>query len=139
MMRTRLKEVPALKLLIVLAVFVVFAVRSLVPPGFMLEADVEGAMQIVICTSSGPELKWLTADGGLADEAPGEVVDHSADPNSHAWPCAFASLGLSLVKPLGVLIGLTQEAETPAHPIVIASRPSDFAVTRTVTARAPPA
>lgn len=61
---------------------VVFALRALVPPGYMPELSglSKGVLKVVICTASGT--KTLDAGG----------QDHRSPASHHDQPCAFAGL-----------------------------------------------
>lgn len=62
----------SLQILLVL----LFAVRSFVPAGFMLQASpVDGQMQVVICTASGAETISLDADGTPVPNVPGSASE----------------------------------------------------------------
>ena len=62
-----------------------FAVRSLLPVGFMLAASPHdgGALQVVICTGHGPE-RWVLDDRG---------IPHPAKTTSDKNACPYAPVG----------------------------------------------
>lgn len=63
----------SLQILLVL----LFAVRSFVPAGFMLQASpVDGQMQVVICTASGAKTISMDADGTPVPDAPGSASEN---------------------------------------------------------------
>lgn len=84
----------------------VLAVRSLLPSGFMLQADAgDGSFEIVICTSSGLKQITVDADGAPLPSKP-QHVDHGL--------CAFAAAGAAAVisDPPPSLAGAVEHAST---------------------------
>jgi len=68
-----------------LLICMAFAVRSLLPVGFMLAAstDHDGGLQIVICTGHGPQ-SWVVDDKGMP---------HPAKSPSDRTICPYAPVG----------------------------------------------
>ena len=61
-----------------------FALRALVPAGFMLAPSAVGEMTVVLCTGHGPQTITLDADGKPVPAAPKQ---------SQHTLCAYASVG----------------------------------------------
>jgi hypothetical protein len=72
--------------LIAIALLAAFALRMLVPSGWMPSVDEAGLTRITLCTGTGVSDAWLDSKGGL----------HKSDPDQKKQadsPCAFAGLG----------------------------------------------
>ena len=61
-----------------------FALRALVPAGFMLAPSAVGEMTVVLCTGHGPQTITLDADGKPVPATPKQ---------SQHTNCAYASVG----------------------------------------------
>ena len=61
-----------------------FALRALVPAGFMLAPSAVGEMTVVLCTGHGPQTIALDADGKPVPATPKQ---------SQHTRCAYASVG----------------------------------------------
>lgn len=78
------------------ALVILFALRALVPQGYMLspEALADGALRVVVCDGYGTKL--VSVDAG------GKILDDREHPPQHRVPCDFA---------LASLIGHTPPAQ----------------------------
>ncbi len=99
-----------LSVIIVLA----FALRSVVPVGFMLAPAASGELTVVICTGHGPATATLTSDGKLAPAKP-KAADRGL--------CAYASTGgVALSEPVSAPSALSltfaKLAFAPTHDLV---------------------
>jgi hypothetical protein len=95
-------------------VVLAFALRSVVPVGFMLAPAAGGDLTVVICTGHGPATATLTADGKLAPAKP--------KPGDHGL-CAYASVGgVALSEPVSApsALGLEFSELTfkPTHDLI---------------------
>jgi hypothetical protein len=95
-------------------VVLAFALRSVVPVGFMLAPAATGELTVVICTGHGPAIVTLTADGKLVPAKP--------KPGDHAL-CAYASVGgVALSEPVAAPSALGLEfadlAFTPTRDLI---------------------
>ena len=79
-----------MRFLISLLLVLTFAVRILVPDGYMLKTGADGAFEIVICTDGGTTTLIVDAEGNPGDPAQG---DHDPD-NPGSCPFALASVDL---------------------------------------------
>lgn len=119
-----------------LLLFLVVALRSLLPVGFMVQAAdsaAGGGLEIVICTSSG--MKALSLDADLpAQPSKPQHLDHGLCPFSSAGTAALAEAGpQALVRAVEFAavtytLKVSQFAETPKPGAVSARGPPSLVI-----------
>jgi hypothetical protein len=119
-----------------LVLFLVVALRSLLPVGFMVQAaDAAsgGSFEIVICTSSGTKVLALDADGA-PQPSKQQHMDHGLCPFSSAGAAALAEAGPQpLVRTVAFAavtytLAAAQFAETPKPGAVSARGPPSLVI-----------
>lgn len=97
--------------LISLITLLALTVVSIIPQGWMVSADTDGKVQLVLCTPNGPEEIWVD----LGDAPPAEH-----DQQDELMPCPFSGIASSDVP------ALTQIATLKQKPLPAPWAQSDF-------------